>query len=332
RPRAAPNCFHQRRHRRRVAQARAVTDVVGAEAGAHQLLEQKSLLVRTFRRTEAGERPRAVAISNGLKAAGCTGERLLPTGGTEMRPGVGGIDGVVGVLGHAILAQERSREAGRMGHVVEAEAALDAEPILVCRSVAAADVEQLVILDVVGELAPDAAVGAYAVDLAIRELRAHVRRVDQGRRHQRAGRAGLHALTADDAGGGAHRIVKVEHDLLGVPAASHADDVVDLHLAAGAHTEIAMDAGIEIDRHCWMAAVGCGWPDRQLAHTQAGSVSIHASQAALPPPLPLALGLFEAPLARRLSGRVRNGTLARPLLPRMLLGALWCDACCCRDD
>src|SRR5262249_47883096 len=73
-------------------------------------------------------------------------------------------------------------------------------------------------------------------------------------------------------------------------------------------------------------------PDRQLAHTQAGSVSIHASQAALPPPLPLALGLFEAPLARRLSGRVRNGTLARPLLPRMLLGALWCDACCCRDD
>ena len=41
-----------------------------------------------------------------------------------------------------------------------------------------------------------------------------------------------------------------------VAAAGHADHVVDLHLAAGADAEIALDAGVEIDRHRRMAAVG----------------------------------------------------------------------------
>ena len=39
-------------------------------------------------------------------------------------------------------------------------------------------------------------------------------------------------------------------------AARHADDVIDLHFAAGADAEIAVDAGVEIDRHRHMAAVG----------------------------------------------------------------------------
>ena len=80
--------------------------------------------------------------------------------------------------------------------------------------------------------------------------------VDERRRHQRAGRAGLHAFAAGDAGRVPHRIVEVEHDLLGVAAAGHADDVVDLHLAAGADAQIALDAGVEIDRHRGVAAVG----------------------------------------------------------------------------
>ena len=53
----------------------------------------------------------------------------------------------------------------------------------------------------------------------------------------------------------AHRVVEVEHDLLVMAAAGHADDVVDLHLAAGADAEIALDAGVEIDRHRHVAAV-----------------------------------------------------------------------------
>ncbi len=65
-----------------------------------------------------------------------------------------------------------------MTDIVEAEAALDAEPVLVRRSVAAADMEELVVLDVVGELAADPAIRANAVHLAVGKLRAHVGLVD----------------------------------------------------------------------------------------------------------------------------------------------------------
>ena len=94
--------------------------------------------------------------------------------------------------------------------------------------------------------------------LAVGEFGAHVLGVDQSRRHQRAGRTGLHAFAAGNAGGSAHRVVEVEDDLFAIAAAGHADDVVDLHFAAGADAQIALDAGVEIDRHGRMAAVGCG--------------------------------------------------------------------------
>jgi hypothetical protein len=56
----------------------------------------------------------------------------------------------------------------------------------------------------------------------------------------------------------AHRVVEVEHDLFVVAAPGHADHVVDLHFAAGADAQIALDAGVEIDRHRGLAAVRRG--------------------------------------------------------------------------
>src|SRR6476661_10309285 len=209
-----------------------------------------------FRGAEAGERTRAVTVADFHQALGGAVERLLPGRRAEMRPRIGRIDQIVGGLGDAVLAHQRLHQPMRMAHVVEAEAALDAEPVLIRRSVAAADLKELVVLDVVGELAADAAIGAYTIDLAIRILRAHVGFIDQRGRHQRTGRAGLHAFAAGDAGRRTHRIVEVEYDLLAVAAAGHADDVIDLHFAAGADTEIALDAGVEIDRHRRMTAVG----------------------------------------------------------------------------
>ena len=76
------------------------------------------------------------------------------------------------------------------------------------------------------------------------------------RRRQRAGRAGLHAFAAGDAGRLAHRIVEVEHDLRMPAAIRVADDVVDLLLAAGAHAARALDARVEVDRHRRMREVG----------------------------------------------------------------------------
>ena len=173
-----------------------------------------------------------------------------------MGPRIARIDALVGVLRHPVAADHRLRQALGIVHIVEAEPPLDAQPVLVGRTVPAGHIEQLVVLDVIGELAADPAIGAHGIDFAIRIGAADVVVVHQGRRHQCAGRAGLHAFAAGHAGAGAHRIVEVEHDLFGVAAARHADHVVDLDLAAGAHAEIALDAGIEIDRHGGVAAVG----------------------------------------------------------------------------
>src|SRR6266571_3633542 len=142
-------------------------------------------------------------------------------------------------------------------NVIEAEAALDAQPILVGRPVLAGDVEKLVVLDVISELAADAAIRADAIDGAISLGGKDIALVHQRRWHQRTGGTGLHAFATSDASRSAHRIVKVEHDFLAVTATGHADHIVDLDFAAGAHTQVAMDAGIEIDRHRWMRPVWC---------------------------------------------------------------------------
>ena len=154
-------------------------DVVGAEPGAHQLLKQIRLLVGALGGAEAGERLRAVAIANFLQAGGGAVEGLVPGRLAEMRPGIGRIDGVVRVLGHAVLANQRMVQAMGMVHIVEAEAALHAQPVLVGRAVAPGDVSELVVLDVIGELTPDPAIGAHAVHLAVGELGADIGLVQQ---------------------------------------------------------------------------------------------------------------------------------------------------------
>src|SRR5437879_4520160 len=101
-----------------------------------------------------------------------------------------------------------------MDDIVEAETALYAEPVLIRRSVAAVDRNDLVILDLVGELAADTAIGADAVDFAVGCVGVDALGIDLARGHQRAGRAGLDAFAAGDAGAVAHRVIEVEDDLL----------------------------------------------------------------------------------------------------------------------
>ncbi len=185
------------------------------------------------------------------------------------------------------------RQALRIADIVETEAALHAQAVLVRRAIPAGHRYQLVVLDLVGELAADPAIGADAVHLAIGKFSADILRVHQRRRHQRASRAGLHAFAAGHASRRAHRIVEVEHDLLGMAAAGHADDVVDLHLAAGADAEIALDAGVEIDRHCGVAAVG-----RKLLVTREAALGHVLPQRSLPE---LGIGIVRD-LLRRLVG------------------------------
>src|SRR5512145_2300928 len=176
-----------------------------------------------------------------------------------MRPRVGRIDLHVGNLRRARLADHRFHQAVAMRDVIEPEASLDAQAILVRRAGAAVDVEDLVVLDLVLNLAADAAVGADTVDFALRlGGDGEVAFVDQRRFEERSGRTGLDALSTRHAGRMAHGVVEIKDDLGVVAAIRHANHVVNLHLAAGANAEVAVNAGVEIDRHRRMAAVGGG--------------------------------------------------------------------------
>src|SRR5262249_35920903 len=143
---------------------RAMIDIVGAKAGAHQLLEQISLFVRALGRTKARQRFRTMLVADDLQPVGGVGKRLLPGRRTKMGPGIGRIDLFVRTLGNTLLTDHRLLEPLGIVHVVEAETSLDAQAILVGRAILAADEKQLVILDMVGELAADAAVRTDAVD------------------------------------------------------------------------------------------------------------------------------------------------------------------------
>ena len=145
RHRARADPFHQRRDRRGVAQPRAMVDIVAAEAGAHQLLEQVGLLVRALGRAEPGQRAPAVAVADAHQARGGAVERLVPGRLAEMRKGVGRIDIDV-VLRDAVLADQRLRQPVGVVDVVEAEPALDAEPVVVGRPVPALDRDDAVVL------------------------------------------------------------------------------------------------------------------------------------------------------------------------------------------
>ena len=164
RHRAGVQALHQRRHRGGVAQPRAVVDVVGAEALADQLLEEVGLLVGALGRAEAGDRLAAVARVDRLQAGRRLVERLLPGRLAEVLADLLAPDLHVGVLGDAVAADQRLGQPVGMVDVVEAEAALDAQPVVVGGPVAAVDVEDLVVLDVHRGLAADAAIGAQRVD------------------------------------------------------------------------------------------------------------------------------------------------------------------------
>jgi hypothetical protein len=285
--------LHQGRHRRGVAEARAVIHVVRAEAGAHQLLEQVRLLVRSLGRAKPGQSAGAVGVADAGQPAARPVERLLPARLAEMRPRVGRINLVLRVLGHVRQPNQRAHQAVRVVDVVEPETAFHAQPVVVRRPVSAGCVHKLFVLDLVGDLAAHPAIGAEAVHLAVGPDHPRLRRVEIGSGHQGAGRAGLHALPARHARRGTHRVVEIEHHLRCGIAMRHADDVVDLHLAAGADAQIALDARIEIDAHRRMA--GIVRPARDRRETAPGDADALG-------PAPERRGRVVRRLARRLIG------------------------------
>ncbi len=248
---AGADSLEQRRHRRGVAEPRAVIDVVVAEACAHELLKKVRALVAALGRAEARQRTGAEPFPQRLQLPRGQVERFVPGRLAEHVANLFRIHLEVCRLRDPRPPHQRLRKPLPVMHVVEAVAALHAQATMVGRAVLAFDVQDVVVLDEVRELAPDAAVGADRIDDLVRHLQ---RNAARGR--ECPGRAGLHALTARDTGAGAHGIVEVEHDLRMVAAPGVADDVVHLQLAAGAHATGALDAGVEVDRHRGMGEIG----------------------------------------------------------------------------
>ena len=56
-------------------------------------------------------------------------------------------------------------------------------------------------------------------------------------------------------------------------------------------------------------------------------ISVHAAEARMSPPLPLAISFCCSALARGADRRAQYGNASRPLLPRMLLGSFQCVSC-----
>ncbi len=69
---------------RGVAEPGAVVDVVRADHGAHELLEEVVLLVRAARRGKAGQGVGAVLVADGDEALGHKAERLVPRGRLQL--------------------------------------------------------------------------------------------------------------------------------------------------------------------------------------------------------------------------------------------------------
>ena len=142
-----------------------------------------------------------------------------------------------------------------MVDIIIAKAAFDAEAVVVGGAVAAIDHQDLIVFDMHFGLAADAAIGAQRVDGTVGIFGALAHFVHEGFFDQRAGWASLDALAAGHAGALTHWVIEIEDDFGAGPAVGHADHIIDLDFAAGAHAKVAVDAGIEIDRHSDVAEI-----------------------------------------------------------------------------
>src|SRR6202521_1234023 len=130
-----------------------------------------------------------------------------------------------------------------MVHIVEAVASFDAQPAVVGGTVASFDPQNSVVLDVIRKLAADAAIRTDRIHGFVRLLEPHLGG------HKRAGGTGLHTFAAGHASARTHGIGEIEHDFRMMAAEGIADHVVDLFLAAGAHTARALDASVRSEEH-----------------------------------------------------------------------------------
>jgi hypothetical protein len=121
-----------------------------------------------------------------------------------------------------------------MVHIVKSKPSLDAEPVVIGRSVAAFHREQPAIAHVESELAADATIGTQAIHSGIGFDGPSTIFLNPGGLHERTSRASLDTFTTGHAGAIPHGVVEIKDDFGLRPAESHANDVVDLNFMTSA--------------------------------------------------------------------------------------------------
>ena len=161
---------------------------------------------------------------------------------------IGRFNLIVRTLRHIVAPDKRYGQTMWVGRVVEPKTAFNAQALFVAGSVAPLYRYDLVVVGFVGDLTANSAVWADALGFCQSQLFVHTLLVDTRCFHQRAGRTRLYALTTSDTGTESHRIVLIKDDLCPRASISHTDYVINLDFAAGAHAQVALDAGRPIAR------------------------------------------------------------------------------------
>ena len=180
---------------RRMADAGAGIDIVVAEAGADQFLDEEGLLVGAARRGDAADRAIAVGRLQPAEFRRGVANRLLPA---HLLPGF-----------FDRGADHRLEDALLMGRIAPGEAALDAAVAAIGLAVLPGDhADDLLALHLRLEGAADAAIGAGGD-------RAGLGQADRLDRLllQRTGRAGGHAGAARNAFGSEERLLLARRDV-----------------------------------------------------------------------------------------------------------------------
>src|SRR5688500_1351549 len=97
-------------------------------------------------------------VSIATQSFGCKIQRLIPRRLAKYRRRIAGINDMQRILGDSVSPDQRLQQALRVVYVIEAEAALDAEPAVVRRAVAAHHAQHTVVTHVIGRLTADATV------------------------------------------------------------------------------------------------------------------------------------------------------------------------------
>ena len=138
-----------------------------------------------------------------------------------------------------------------MLYVVKSKTTFDTETIVIGGTVSPLHTHNAIVFHVVSEQATHTAEGAHGVNFFVHHLRAQLRLG-----HQRACGASLHTFATRHATAAAHVILQIKHNLTVRTAMRIAYDIVHLLFTTCSHTTIALNTGIQVDRHGWMRNIG----------------------------------------------------------------------------